>query len=119
MTIYALREDLLINNDGLGVNETSLGVTFITRHSGMAALEGEMRPSVMVEGGRNPALSIVAIGARGFASFSELACVRVFVTILTNLRRALELDFLLADRNFVAGGALDGAVRAEQRKFCF
>ena len=61
----------------------------------------------------------MAIGAGRLPSLCKLACVGIFVTILTNLRSALELHFLRSHRHFMTIAALDGAVRAEQREFRF
>lgn len=85
----------------------------------MAALQGEMCSSVVVEGGGNPALRTVAIRARRLPALCKLAVMSVFVTILTDLRRALELHVFLAHRHFVTRAALHGAVRSEQWKFSF
>lgn len=61
----------------------------------------------------------MTICTRGFPGLRKLACVSVLVTILTNLRRALELDFLRSRRYFVASTARGRAVRAQQWKLCF
>lgn len=61
----------------------------------------------------------MAIRASRLSSLRKLACVGIFVTILTNMRSALELHFLGSDRHFMAITALDGAVGAEQREFRF
>ena len=94
-------------------------MAFVASHAFMAALQGEMRPGVMVEGGRHPALRVVAVRTRGLPGLGELAVVRIFVTILADLRRVLELYFLFADRRLVTITALDGAMRSEQREFGF
>jgi len=61
----------------------------------------------------------VALGARSLPSLRELARVRVFVTIPTNLRGALELHLARAHGRLMAGAALDHTVRAEKRELRF
>ena len=78
-----------------------------------------MRPGVMVEGGRHPALRIVAVRTRCLPGLGKLAVMGIFVTIFADLRRVLELYFLFADRHLVTITALDGAMRSEQREFSF
>jgi hypothetical protein len=87
-------------------------MTLAARNIRVAPLQGEMGPRVVVESRGNPALGIVAIRASRLPGFRELAGVGIFVTILTNLGRALELHFLRSDGHFMAITALDGSVRA-------
>ena len=56
----------------------------------------------------------MAIGARSLPSLRKLACVGVFVTILTNLRGAFELYCFLASGYFVTSATIHRAVRPEQ-----
>jgi len=58
-------------------------------------LQGKMRPGVMVESGGHPALRSWQ-SHKCFPALGELAVMGVFMTIFANLRRVLELDFLLA-----------------------
>jgi len=87
-------------------------MALITSHVCVASLQWEMGPRVVVEGRGNPALCIVAIRAGRLPGLRKLACVGIFVTILTNLRSALELHFLRSHRHFMAITALGGPVRA-------
>jgi len=117
MAIGTLRRRLFIDNYRLGVDHARLLVAFVASHAGVAALQGEMRAGIMVEGGRHPALRIMAVRTRRFSGLGELAVMGVFVTIFADLGGVLELYFLLAHRHFVAITALGGAVRPEQREF--
>src|ERR1700687_4690352 len=94
-------------------------MAFVASHACVAALQGEMRPGVMVEGGGHPALRIVAVRTRCLPGLGELAVMGIFVTIFADLRSVLELYFLFADRHLVTFTALDGAMRSEQREFGF
>lgn len=75
-----------------------------------------MRLCVVVECGRDPTLRIVAIRARRLSGLRELAGMRVFVTILTNLRSAFELHHFCARGDLVTIAALYASMRAEQRE---
>ena len=119
MTIRTLRQHLLIDDHGLISDHARLCVAFIARYVRVAPLQREMSPRIMIESRRNPALRVVAIRARGLPGLRELARVRVFVTILTNLRRAFELHFFRACGNFVTIAALHRTMRAKQRELCF
>lgn len=119
MTVRTLRERLLVDDDGLVVDQTSLRVTFITRDIRVPTLEREMRPLIVIKRRRNPALGIVAVGASGLFCFRKLPRVRVLVTSLTRLRRALKLHFFCADRHLMTCGALHGTMRAKQRELGF
>jgi hypothetical protein len=94
-------------------------MAFVASHARMAALQGEMRPGVMVESGGHPALRIVAVPTKCFPGLSELAVMGVFMTIFANLRRVLELDFLLARGHLVTITALGSAMCSEQRELGF
>ena len=115
--IRALRRRLFVDNHRLGVNRARLLMAFVASHAFMAALQGEMRAGIMVEGRRHPALRIMTVCTRRFSSLGELGVMGVFVTIFADLRGVLELYFLLADRHFVAIAALGAAVRPQQREF--
>jgi len=110
---------LLINDDGLVSNEASLRVALVTGHVGMPSLQREMSSCVVIERGGHPALRVVTIHTRGFASFGKLSVVRVLVAILAYLRRALKLHFLCAYRHRVTRATFHSAMRAEQRKLRF
>lgn len=85
MAVRTLRRRLLINDDSFASNRASLRMTFVTRDIGVAALQGEMRPRIMIESGGDPSLRIVTIRARGLPGLCKLPRMRVLVTILTNL----------------------------------
>ena len=78
-----------------------------------------MRPRIMIESRRNPALRVVTIRTRSLPGLRELARVGVFVTILTNLRRAFELHFFRTHRYLVTSSAFHRTMRAEQGELCF
>ena len=119
MAIRALRRRLFVDNHGLGVNHARLLMAFVASHAFMAALQGEMRPGVMVESGGRPALRVMAVRTRCLPGLGELSVMGIFVTILADLRGVLELYFLFADRRLVTITALDGAMRSEQRELGF
>lgn len=85
----------------------------------MAALQGEMCSRVVVKRRRNPPLGIVAVRTRCLPTLRKLAVMSIFVTILTDLGRTLELHFFLPYRHLVASAALHGAVRPQQRELGF
>ena len=119
MAIGTLRRRLFVNDHDFGVNHARLRMALVTSDAGVAALQGEMRSSVVIEGGGNPALRIVAVRTRCLASLCELAVMSVLVAIFANLRRDLEQYFFLANWHLVTIAALDGAVRSEQRELGF
>lgn len=119
MAIRTLRQHLFIYDHGLVSDHARLYVAFVTSHVRVSSLQREMRPRVVIEGRRNPALRVVAIRATSLPRLRELAHVRVFVTIFANLRRAFELHFFRACGNFVTIAALHRAMRAKQRELCF
>ena len=119
MAIRALRQYLFVHDHGLISDHARLCVAFIARYVRVSSLQRKMSPRIMIESRRNPALRVVAIRARGLPGLRELARVRVFVTILTNLRRAFELHFFRACGNLVTIAALHRTMRAKQRELCF
>lgn len=119
MAIGTLRRRLFVDDYRLGVDHARLPMAFVASHTGVAALQGEMRPGVMVEGGGHPALGIMAVRARCFPGLCELAVMGVFVTIFADLRHALKLYFFFAYRRLVAITALGGAVRPKQGELGF
>jgi len=56
VTVGTLRRRLFVDNYRLSVDHARLLVAFVASHAGVAALQGEMRAGIMVEGGRHPAL---------------------------------------------------------------
>lgn len=121
MAIGTLRRRLLVDDHGLAIDHARmrLQMALVASDACVAALQGEMRPGVVVEGRGNPALRIVAVFTRCLPGLCELAVMSVFVTIFANFRRVLELYFFFADWNFVTIAALDGAVRSKQRELSF
>jgi len=119
VAVRTFRRRLRINNYGSSLKHTDLRVALVAGHVGMPALQGEVRAGIVVERRRNPALRIVAVGARSFSRLCELARMDVFVAILTNLGRALELHLLGSNRDLVTGTAAHGAVCPKQWKLSF
>ena len=112
VTIRTFRKRLFVDDYRLIGNQTRLRMTFVALHICVAALQREVCPCVVVEGRRNPAPRIVTIRASRLPRFHKLACMRIFVTILANLRRALKLYLLLSHRHFMTVATLDRTVRA-------
>ena len=74
----------LVKQDGAAVDKLCRRVAFIAGNVHVTAGKWERRSFVMVERGRNPALGVVALGARSLPGLHfELAAVRLFVTGLT------------------------------------
>lgn len=119
MTISAFRRHLLVNDHRFFFDEDDVFVTLVTLNFGVPALKRKMRPRVVIENRRHPTLRIVAIGAGSFPGLCKLAAVSIFVTVLTNLRGALELDFPRAHGRFVTGATLDHAVSTEKWELGF
>ena len=114
VAVYAFVGGGLVNDDGFVADEFGLHVTLVTSHVGMSAGEGEVGAGVVVEGGRHPALGIVAIGAVSLAILGDkLGIVSVLVASLTLLWRALESRFVIGG-GLVAITAGDGAMRADK-----
>jgi len=110
VTIGTFRRCLFINDYRLVGDHARLRVTLVAPHVRMASLQGEMGPRVVVEDRGDPALRIVTVRASSFSSFRKLAGMGILVTILTNLRRALELYLLRSHRHFMTISAFDGTV---------
>lgn len=91
MAVHTFVGCVLVNDDGLLPHNLGLHVALATGHVGMAARQGEMRAGVMVECGRHPALSVVAIAAVRLGIFGdELAVMNIIVASLALLWSALE-----------------------------
>ena len=71
VAIDALRGSIFVDDDGLFGNKFGLGMAFGAGNIRMAAGEDEVSAGIVIEGGRNPALSVVAIDAVGLAVFSD------------------------------------------------
>ena len=119
VAIGTLRRRLFVDDHRLGVDHARLLMAFVASHACVAALQGEMRPGVMVEDGGHPALRIMAVRARCFPGLCELAVMGVFVTIFADLRRALKLYLFFAYGHLVAIPALGRAVRPKQGELSF
>jgi len=76
-------------------------------------LAGEMRPGVVVEGGGNPALRIVAVRTGCLPGLCELAVMSVFVTIFATCEVPLNCISFLPTGTLWTIAALDDAVRSE------
>lgn len=74
---------------------------------------------IVIENGGNPALRVMTIRTRGLPGLRKLACVGVFVAVLTDLRRAFELHFFRTRRHLVTIAALHRTMRTEQWKLRF
>lgn len=112
-----LKRRLLVENDGISIDQLRCGVAFITGHVGVATRERERRSLVMVERRRHPPFRVVAIGTRSLAgAILELAPVRLLVAGFALLQRPFELDVVRARQRPMTLTAGYGAVRAEQRK---
>ena len=91
VAINALRGSILINHDGFIGDQFGLSVTLVTGHIGMAPGKCEVSPGIVVEGGRHPALGIVAISAVSSSVLGQkLRIVGIVVASLALLRGALE-----------------------------
>ena len=119
MAVYALVGCVLIYDDQFFTHESGLQVALGTRHVGMASGESEMRPGVVIESGRHPALRVVAIGAVGLGILGDkLAVVNVIVASLTLLWCALESRFV-SGGGFVAVAADHRSMRADKWEISF
>ena len=119
MAVRTLRQHLLIDDHRLVSNHPDLCVTLVTGDIRVSTLQRKMRPRIVIENGRNPTLRIVTIRAGGLSGLRKLAGVDIFMTILTNLRRPLELHFFRAHGYLVTSAALHRTMRTEQRELGF
>ena len=119
MAVRAFRGRLRINDHRSPIDQAGLRVALAAGHVCMFPSQGEAGPGIVVESRGNPALGIVAVGAGSLSNFRKLAGMGVFVAILTNLGRTLELHLLSSDRDLVTGPASRRAVRSEQWKLGF
>lgn len=85
----------------------------------MPSLEWEVRPRIVIERRRYPALRIVAIRTGGLARLLKLPGMHIFVTILANLRSSLELHLRGSSGSFVTRGAFHSSMGSKQRKLRF
>lgn len=113
MAIDALCGSIFVDDDGLFGNKFGLGMAFGAGNIRMAAGEGEVSAGIVIEGGRNPALSVVAIDAVSLAVFSDkLRIVSVNVAGFALLGSAFEARFVTGG-GFVAIATGYGTMRAE------
>ena|SRR3974377_320276 len=91
-------------------------MALVAGYIGMATRKCEMGTSVVIEGGRNPSLGIVAIAAVGFTVLGdELRIVGVVVASLARLWSAFEAR-LIVGGGLMAFTAGHCAMRANQRE---
>lgn len=91
MAVLTFDGCVLVNDDDLVAQHFRLGMALGAGYFGVATREREMGLGVVVEGRGNPVLRIVAIRAMSLGIFcDELTVMRVDVTCLTLLRRALK-----------------------------
>ena len=115
-----LKRRLLVENDGISIDQLRCRVAFITGHMSVATRERERRPFVMVERRRHPPFRVVTIDTRSLVgAILELAPVRLLVAGFALLQRPFELDFVRARQRLMTLAAGYGAVCAEQRKLRF
>jgi len=77
VTRLALDRDLLVQNNGISVDQLARSVTLITSDAGVAARQRKGGAFVVVKRRRNPALGIVAIRTRRLTgAILELAGMR-------------------------------------------
>lgn len=114
MAIRTLVRRVLVDHDGLFVHEARLDVALGARNVGVAAGERQSCFRVMIEGGRHPALRIMAICAMRLAVFRlELSVMRIVVTRFTGLGRTLKAR-LVSSRRLVALATGNRPVRTKQ-----
>lgn len=87
-------------------------MAFVACHVGVASGQREMCLGVMIKGGRDPFRRVVTVCAVSLTFLLELFAVHIGMAVLADLRNALKLDLLRADRGLVAIAAGDGAVRS-------
>jgi hypothetical protein len=119
VAVRAFRGRLRIDDHWSPFDQAGLRVTLVAGHVCMFPSQGEARPGIVIESRGNPALGIVAVGTGSFSSLRKLAGMGVFVTVLTNLGRTLELHLLSSDRDLVTSPASRRAVRSDQWKLGF
>lgn len=119
MAIGTLGRRLLVNDHRFALDQSGLRMTFVTANIRVTSLQGEMCSRVMVKRGGHPALHIVAIRTWRLPELHKLACMWLFVTVLTNLRSAFELHFLRSRWYLMTCTALDRPMRPEERELCF
>jgi hypothetical protein len=119
MAVRAFRRRLRIDDHWSPIDQAGLRVTLVAGHVCMFPSQGEARPRIVIESRGNPALGIVAVGTGSFSSLRKLAGMGVFVTVLANLGRTLELHLLSSHGCLVTGPASRRAVRSDQWKLGF
>lgn len=112
MAVDALVGSVLVNHDVLVSNGASFEVALGARNVGVSAGQLEMGLGVMVEGGGDPALGRVAIGAVGqMIPSKELTVMSVLMTCLALCWSAFEAG-LSVGVGLMAISAGDGAMGA-------
>lgn len=118
MTGFTLQWGRLIEDHRLACNQLGQRMALVARHARMSALQGELRPLVVVEDRRLPSLFRMTIGATCFSRAGiELPGMHILVAGLTRLGRTFELNLSLPGKRFMTSAASNGTVRPLQRKF--
>lgn len=91
MTGSAFGGSRLVKENTLRVDGPDFLVTGFTTDVAMNALQGKPCEFVVVEKRRFPLGAVVAIGTNGDACSCKLSAMRLFVTLFTLFRRALEV----------------------------
>lgn len=119
VAVHAFGGRIFVNDNLFFTHEPGLNVALVAGNVGMPTGQGEMCASVVVEGGRHPALDIVAIAAMGLAVLGEeLTVVGIVVAGFALLRSSLETRFVTGS-GFMAFTAGDGTVCTDQWKLGF
>lgn len=119
MAVRTFRGCLRIDDHRSPFDQAGLRVALVAGHVCMFPSQGEARPGIVIKSRRNPALGIVAVGTGSLSSLRKLAGMGVFVTVLANLGRTLELHLLSSDRYLVTGPASHRAMCSDQWKLGF
>ena len=85
MAVGTLVRRRLVEDYGFVGNHFRFFVTFVTENFRVASSKGEMRTGIVIKGGRNPALYVVALCAVGLSPLGKLPAVRFNVAIFANL----------------------------------
>jgi hypothetical protein len=120
VTFLTFKRRWFIEENGIAVDESCESVALFALYMRVPALQRQLGAFVVIERGRHPTLRIVTTLAESpSVVILKLATVRFFMAGIAILGCALELNFLRADRSFVASATFDCAVSAKERKFCF
>ena len=119
MTVHTLVRRLFVNYNLFIPDQFDVGVALVARNISVPTGQGEVSPGVVIESGRNPARSIVAIIAMcRIVLGNELANVGVFVARLALFGRSFEPG-LVSGGGLVTISTTNRAVSAKQGEFGF